>query len=509
MPAPDQKPFKPASGLTNSVTNVLGLLVPLAVFFGVTPYLVRGLGVAQFGVLTLFVTAVALLTSFDFGLAAGGVRSLGESLHSKGPRNFRAVARELWSAYLSLGITFAIVLFLSRQWLVEISGLDSVLASGWGSYALPVTIFFGFCSLACSSVPRAMEAFRGLTVIQVLTGSSTWIGSAILVGQGLGLDLVLLWFALMSALSFIALAWWSSRLAGGLDWMPRFLFPEIRKSLSYNLHAFAGQVASGATYHADKFLVSHFLGTAAVGYYGLATNISSKLLTLVVAMAGFVFPRSVRMFAADDLDGLRQTYLRATRYVLLLAWPMLVVAAFLGDVFLRIWVGEEFAAQAGGLLAILLFAYFVASLSVVASQVFNGIGNSRIGARFALLGAVINVLGCLILIPHWGLLGAALASLLSMFQVFGYTYALHARLELPRFPFIGIWIRLLIVALMQAIVLWLGVSLVVGWWSLLSLAFLGWAIFYLGWYVLPFADKGDRDILCRLWNATLLRIRFK
>jgi O-antigen/teichoic acid export membrane protein len=496
------------SGLTNSLANVIGLLVPLAIFFGVTPYLVRGLGVSQFGVLTLFVTAVTLFTSFDFGLGAGGVRALGESLHSRSVGHFRAVVREMWSAYLIIGFAFSALLYLARNWLFEIAGLEPGLMGGWLALALPISIFFGFCSSAFSAVPRAMEAFRGLTVIQVLGGSATWIGAAILVGQGLGLDWVLLWFALVAAFTFFALAWWSSHLAGGLEWLPCLRFPVIRKSLSYNLHAFTGQVASGATYHADKFLVSHFLGAAAVGYYGLATSLSSKLLTLVVALGGFVFPRTVRMFAADDLDGLRQTYLRATRYVLLISWPMLVVAAFLGEPFLRLWVGFDFAVQVSELLSILLFAYFVASLSVVASQVFNGIGNSRIGAGFSLLGAFINLVGCAIFIPRWGLIGAALASLLAMVQVFGYTYALHSRLGLPRFPFAGLWLRLFLVALVQALLLWLSIDWVSSWISLLCLAFFALAFFYLGWYVLPFADAGDREILRRLWHAARQHSRF-
>ena len=178
----------------------------------------------------------------------------------------------------------------------------------------------------------------------------------------------------MLACSFIVLSWWAGRLAGGLDWLPCFRFVEIRKSLSYNLHSFSGQVTSGATYHADKFLISNFLGAAAVGYYGLASNIASKLLSLVVALAGFVFPRTVRIFAADDVVGVRQTYIRSTRYVLLLAWPMLVVAVLLGDAFLRLWVGDVFANMAAELLMLLLVSYFLASMSVVASQIFNGIG---------------------------------------------------------------------------------------------------------------------------------------
>lgn len=205
----------------------------------------------------------------------------------------------------------------------------------------------------------------------------------------------------MGAVSFFTLAWWAGHLVGGLNWLPHFRFIEIRRSLSYNLHAFWGQVASEATFHADKFLISYFLGPISVAYYGLASSLSAKLLSLVAAMAGFVFPRSVKVFSADDVIGLRETYLRSTRYVLLITWPMLVVALSLGDEFIRLWVGVEFAEKMTDVLLILLLSYFLISLSVVASQVFNGIGNFRIGAIFSSLGATINLVACLVFFPGW------------------------------------------------------------------------------------------------------------
>jgi O-antigen/teichoic acid export membrane protein len=187
---------------------------------------------------------------------------------------------------------------------------------------------------------------------------------------------------------------------------------------------------------------------------------------------------------------------------------MLVVAVLLGDAFLRLWVGDVFANMAAELLMLLLVSYFLASMSVVASQIFNGIGNSRVGAFFSALGATTNVIACIVLIPRCGLSGAALASLLSMLQVFGYTHLLHRRLELPDFPFAGLWLRLLVVGFIQAGVLWFGQRWLAGWWSLAALACLGWAIFYLGWYVLRFADEGDRDVMHRLWLAATQRTRF-
>ncbi len=487
-----------ASGLRNALANVLGLLVPLAVYLGATPVLVHGLGAAQFGVLTLFVAAILLVSSFDLGLSTGGVRALGRCLPPAEPAGFLAVATELWSALLLLGICFAVLVYLTGDALFGLVGVDVHALGEFGTLALPLAILFGFCSAAFAAIPRAMEMFVGLTVIQVLAGSLNWLGAVVLVRSGFGLEAVLLWFAAISGGACLALAWWANRLVGGFHMMPVVHFPALRHSFSFSLHAFLGQAASMGIYHADKFLVAHFLGAAAAGYYGLASSLAFRFLTLVAALSGFVFPRAVRLAESGDTTGLRETYLRASRYVLLISWPVLVVALSLGIVFLRFWVGDEVAEAVGPVLQVLLVAYFVAALSVVASQIFNGLGNARIGALFSVLGGAVNLVACLLLLPHWGVQGAALASLLSMLQVFGYTAALHRNLSLATWPFAGLWLRIFVASLVPLALLWPGVRWVDSWLGLFGLGFAGWLGFYAAWFCLRFADAGDRAMLLRV-----------
>lgn len=497
---------KPNSGLMSSLANVLGLLLPLAIFFLTTPFLLRGLGLAQFGGLTLFVAAVAVVGSLDLGLAASGVRVLGKSLQDVGWQQFRTVTGVWWTALSLLGAVYAAVLGFAGDALIAWAGLDVAEMHRAMLWTLPVSVFFAFFSMAASVVLRTLEAFVGLTLIQLVSGSLLWLGDVALVWWGGGLTEVLTWHAVLSGFSALLLMGWASHRAGRGLWRINFSFAEIRGAAAYSLHAFAAQLASNATYHADKFLVSHYLGAAAVGYYGLATNLSTKFLSLVSALSGFVFPRTVRMFEAGDLAGVRRVYALASRYTLLVSWPLLIVSLFLAEPFLVMWVGEAAARQSLPLVLMLLVAYFVASLSVVASHVFNGLGNARIGARFAVAGALLNVGACVLLIPNYGLSGAALASLLSMLQVFGYTFALHRRLDLPAWPFSALWLRIGGVALVQAGGLVLLREWVAGWPSLFIVVAIAWVGFYMIWFAFPLADDDDRRILGRILRGVAGRI---
>jgi O-antigen/teichoic acid export membrane protein len=150
---------------------------------------------------------------------------------------------------------------------------------------------------------------------------------------------------------------------------------------------------------------------------------------------------------------------------------------------------------------LLILAYFINSLSVVASNVFNGLGNAGLGARFSSVGALISVLGYIVLTPIYGLPGAALASLLASLQVFVYQRLLHQRLGLRPVPQVGLWLRLAAAGACQVAVVWLGFDLAQGWVGLFLVGVAGWVVFYAVWFGLGLADKGDRDLVSRLVRA--------
>ena len=159
MPVAEAHRPQRASGLRNALANVLGLLVPLAVYLGATPVLVHGLGAAQFGVLTLFVAAILLVSSFDLGLSTGGVRALGRCLPPAEPAGFLAVATELWSALLLLGICFAVLVYLTGDALFGLVGVDVHALGEFGTLALPLAILLGF---AQPHLPRYLGRWRCL-----------------------------------------------------------------------------------------------------------------------------------------------------------------------------------------------------------------------------------------------------------------------------------------------------------------------------------------------------------
>lgn len=200
-------------------------------------------------------------------------------------------------------------------------------------------------------------------------------------------------------------------------------FPAIARFLSFGLFAFVGQFSAAITYHADKLLIAYFLGMAPVAHYSIAASLASKILSVAAASAAFVFPRAVALHSEERSLLLRDTYVQSSRLVLLLTAPLVAPGLVLADRFFDLWIGPNAPAALTASFQVLLVAYLIASASVVASNIFAGMGNTRVGAQFSLMGGALNLLFCVLLIPAFGTIGAAIASLLGMTQVFAFVAA--------------------------------------------------------------------------------------
>ena len=501
------------SGLTSAVASLLGLAVPLAVFLLTTPYLVARLGTGQYGILMLVVSLTAILGSLDFGLATGGVREISRALARGENDRLVQLLREYLSLFVVVGLTvFAALVVFARQ-VVSLLGMNDVIGAeeaAWVVFLLAVSLLFQLLTAWASLLPRALEQFPAIALIQVLANIAVWGGAVALLAldSGPGLLLVVIWSTFLSGLVCLAFLIFSRKLLPAFSCRPAGTFRETPGIFGYSFYAFVGQLTSAFAYHADRLLIAYFLGPEPVAYYAVAANVASKLLSLGAAMANFVFPRAVALSAAADIPALTTFYARASRYQLLVLAPLLAPAVMLSESLLAIWLGPAFAAQAAPLLQVLCFGYAVAVLSVVPSQIFNGIGNARIGALFATTGTLMNIGGCVILLPLFGMMGAAAASLLGMLQAVVYAGALEAHLGLGWFKARrGFYLSVLGVIAGQFLALYAMRPLVGGWVSLLLVGTGGYAVFYLAWRASGLLSADDKKVLGELsglWRRKFL-----
>jgi O-antigen/teichoic acid export membrane protein len=415
----------------------LGWLPPIVVLLLATPVLVAHLGFGGFGVFALGGALVVAGAALDLGIGTLAVRQLASSRGEDALFRRRAAAVNtafLGLAALGAGVTWlwAGAIAQALQWDRELPPGEAVAAVRWTG----VWLGFAYLNMAQAHCLRAVERFD--LVVSLSSGAmmAVWIAAAVGSRLGLGAADVLALAAGVTAVQLTLSCVACRRVFGRWPRVGRWQGFEAGAA-RFAGGAFVGQATSLATYHADKAIISALLGAAPAGMYAAAANVANKPLAFIAALAGLLLPRVAALERAGRGFRSARTYLAASRMLVAASTLMLVVGWVLAADFIAVWLGPAVPDAVTLCLRLLLLAYWIATLSVAPSSTLAGQGNTHRGAMFALAGGVVTVLACWMLVPRFGIVGAAVAALFGMSQAAVFELWAHreaqARVGLARF----------------------------------------------------------------------------
>ncbi len=171
-------------------------------------------------------------------------------------------------------------------------------------------------------------------------------------------------------------------------------------------------VVSGATLiisQADIIILGLFAPAADVGVYRVAMQVA--LLTAFASQlaASLLAPAVAQHKAAGDVVALRALVARATRYTVALTLPVVAALVLIGDWLVRVVFGVQFAGAYEPLVW-LMAGQLVNALAGPMGVVMNLCGHEQRNSQLLLVSCAINVVLNFVLIPMYGLLGAAVAT---------------------------------------------------------------------------------------------------
>jgi O-antigen/teichoic acid export membrane protein len=159
----------------------------------------------------------------------------------------------------------------------------------------------------------------------------------------------------------------------------------------------------------DVILLGWLAGTTAAGLYWIAVAISEIATLPMLALGSVTAPAIAALYARDDLAAKRATMRSATVRMVagtcLFAAPLFVLAPWLLGAF-----GARFI-EATDALRILLLGQFLRALAGPVLAMLALTGNERVATAILAAAAICDAILCVVLIPRYGLTGAATASL--------------------------------------------------------------------------------------------------
>lgn len=158
----------------------------------------------------------------------------------------------------------------------------------------------------------------------------------------------------------------------------------------------------------DTFMLGIWTDAAEVGIYGVAARTAFLTSFVLSAVNSVVAPKFATLYEEGNLLALGKLARNAALLMTLLSLPVLIVFVFFSSQILSIF-GEGFAG--GGIaLAILACGQFVNVATGSVGHLLVMSGREKIFRNNIVFGAILNALLNFLLIPRFGLVGAAAAT---------------------------------------------------------------------------------------------------
>lgn len=197
--------------------------------------------------------------------------------------------------------------------------------------------------------------------------------------------------------------------------------------------------------HIDTFFLGYFASTGTVGIYNVVYPLG-QLLTFVLSAFGFmVMPALSSLDAEESVGEMRHTYQITSKWILLVTLPVFLVVALFPEMVLKLTFGGEYVSGALAL-SVLSVGFFTHAIVGPNGNTLTSVGRTRTIMYDNIAIAVTNVSLNLVLIPRYGLVGAAVATSVSYGLLNSlYTYQLYQETGIQ--PFTGGMVKPTVIAL--------------------------------------------------------------
>jgi PST family polysaccharide transporter len=161
----------------------------------------------------------------------------------------------------------------------------------------------------------------------------------------------------------------------------------------------------------DQIMLGHMIGDEAVGIYSAALRISAVWYFIPMAIVASTFPAILESKKRSE----KQYYARLQKLfdlMVVISVGLALPTTFLSTSIVTLLFGEAYR-DAGIILSIHIWAAVFVFLGVASSQWIIAEGRQVLSLQRSVIGAFVNVALNLWLIPVYGAVGAALATIIS------------------------------------------------------------------------------------------------
>jgi O-antigen/teichoic acid export membrane protein len=373
----------------------------------ILPIITKLLGAENYGIWAQIIATISLITPLTtLGLPYTLVRFLAAEKNKKEIQDgIYSVLTIILAAVLIIGL----VLFFFSTPISNFLGTDSILIK-----ILAFIVLFECLNWVFLNIFRAFQQIKlysFFTLFQTL-GEVGLVIIAVLLGYGLfGAVLSFLLIRFINFLIMVALIVKKIGIK-----VPKFL--RIKEYLSFGLPTVPANISLWIVQSSDKYLIGFFLEAIFVGYYAPA-YIISNIISFFIGPLSFILPAVLsKLFDENKIQEVK-TYLKySLKYFLMIATPSVFGLSVLSKQLLTIFSTSEIAAKGYFVVPFVAFSMLLYGICAIIGEIISLQKKTVITGTIWVGAAFLNLGLNFVLIPRFGIMAAAVNTLLTYMVIF-------------------------------------------------------------------------------------------
>lgn len=425
------------SYLLLSRISVLGIGVATSVL--TARYLgANGLGVLGFAL--AFTGILGILVDFGLGTLTTREVARDRTLASKYLANVVALRLFLGIAFLILVAVFVNFMGYPQEtvYVTYVIAGSAVLSSLYLAIAAILQAFEELQYQALGAVLTALVTLCGIGIVIILRTNVVGFAYVYLIANGITLAYFYIIYARRHAAQWLEIDWtfWKHIL--------KEAWPMAALAISVLLY-----------FRIDVIILSLFKGTAQVGLYSVAYNISEAATVLPSMFIASLFPLISQLYVGSK-HAFVETCVKSIKYMLYIALPMAFIVTLWAPSIIVLLYGDAFSESAIAL-QILIWSAAAMYVGIILGTTFVSANLQKLSMKLTMGAVAFNAAINLLIIPQYGFLGASVTTVVTetlliiadVFFLGRYGYHLHLRkVILP--PFFGLAVMLAISVVLLA-----------------------------------------------------------
>lgn len=370
------------SGISQ-IIRIFGQFIIIAI-------LARLLTPKDFGLIAMVVVFTEFLRLFrDFGLSA--------ALIQRGKLTEKHLSSMFWINILT-GFILTLILSACAPIIANFYNEDRLILI---TIILASTFFISSFGIVQNALFMKELNHKYIAIIWTFTTIISGALAIVLAFTGFGIW-SLVYQQVISSLILGFLPWFFCR------WKPKFLFSwrEVKELLGFGLNLTGFNFVNYFSRNLDNLFIGKFLGSISLGFYNFAYQVMMFPLDNISFTIGEVMFPSLSIIKKDK-NKVRYAYLKATRYIAVITFPLMIGLLALAPQFVRVFFGPQWERS---IFIIQIFAIIglIQSIETTTGWIFQSQGHTRIMLWWGIFSSVISTAAFFIGL-RWDIEGVATA----------------------------------------------------------------------------------------------------